>query len=181
MAAGVRMSLLKPLYRASIAFLICLTSAHAGEAYNAATLYIKGANQAEFDIIRVMFHNPSDSSFVHMYNDKNEKLCTGVLRSRGQNILLDDFSCNSGVLKFTNLEMHEVKKSSQMVMHVIGKIKNTNVTMPEATKQRILGEASFLRAFYYFQLARYYGGVPIITEDTNLNEFRNIESLLARI
>lgn len=62
---------------------------------------------------------------------------------------------------------------------IISKIKNTNVTMPEATKKRILGEASFLRAFYYFQLARYYGGVPIITEDTNLNEFRNIRSSLA--
>src|SRR5210317_923396 len=62
---------------------------------------------------------------------------------------------------------------------VIGKIKNTDVKMPEATKRRILGEASFLRAFYYFQLARYYGGVPIITEDTNLNEFRNIRSSLA--
>jgi len=62
---------------------------------------------------------------------------------------------------------------------VINEIKNTTVTMPEATKQRILGEASFLRAFYYFQLARYYGGVPIITEDTNLNEFRNIRSSLA--
>lgn len=62
---------------------------------------------------------------------------------------------------------------------VIREIKNTTVAMPEATKQRILGEASFLRAFYYFQLARYYGGVPIITEDTNLNEFRNIRSSLA--
>ena len=62
---------------------------------------------------------------------------------------------------------------------VIGRIKNTNVAMPEATKQRILGEASFLRAFYYFQLARYYGGVPLISEDTNLNEFRNVRSSLA--
>lgn len=62
---------------------------------------------------------------------------------------------------------------------VIGKIKTTKVDMPETTKQRILGEASFLRAFYYFQLARYYGGVPIITEETNLNEFRNVRSSLA--
>lgn len=61
---------------------------------------------------------------------------------------------------------------------VIREIKNTNVPMPAATKQRILGEASFLRGFYYFQLARYYGGVPIITEETNLNEFRNIRSTL---
>ena len=62
---------------------------------------------------------------------------------------------------------------------VIGKIKSTGISMPEATKQRILGEASFLRAFYYFQLARYYGGVPIITDETNLNEFRNVRNSLA--
>ena len=62
---------------------------------------------------------------------------------------------------------------------VIGKIKSTNVSMPADTKKRILGEASFLRAFYYFQLARYFGGVPIITDETNLNEFKNIRSSLA--
>ncbi|MCB9286509.1 MAG: RagB/SusD family nutrient uptake outer membrane protein [Lewinellaceae bacterium] len=62
---------------------------------------------------------------------------------------------------------------------VIGKINETKVPMPESTRNRILGEASFLRGFYYFQLARYYGGVPLITETTNLNEFRNIRSTLA--
>ena len=62
---------------------------------------------------------------------------------------------------------------------VIGEIKSTEVSMPADTKKRILGEASFLRAFYYFQLARYFGGVPIITEETNLNEFKNIRSSLA--
>jgi len=62
---------------------------------------------------------------------------------------------------------------------VIGKIKEGSVAMPESTSDRILGEASFLRGFYYFQLARYYGGVPIITESTNLNEFKNVRSTLA--
>lgn len=62
---------------------------------------------------------------------------------------------------------------------VISKLLETDVPMPEATKNRILGEANFLRGFYYFQLARYYGGVPLITESTNLNEFRNIRSSLA--
>jgi starch-binding outer membrane protein, SusD/RagB family len=62
---------------------------------------------------------------------------------------------------------------------VIGKLNETNVAMPEATRSRILGEVSFLRGFYYFQLARYYGGVPLITEETNLNEFRNVRSSLA--
>lgn len=32
----------------------------------------------------------------------------------------------------------------------------------EALKERILGEARFLRGFYYFELARIYGAVPII-------------------
>src|SRR5210317_1058520 len=62
---------------------------------------------------------------------------------------------------------------------IIGKLAETDVSMPESTKNRILGEASFLRGFYYFQLARFYGGVPIITETTNLNEFRNSRSTLA--
>ncbi|HAN78693.1 MAG TPA: RagB/SusD family nutrient uptake outer membrane protein [Bacteroidales bacterium] len=62
---------------------------------------------------------------------------------------------------------------------VIGKIKENKVVMPEATKARILGEASFLRGFYYFQLVRFYGGVPIITDETNLNKFKNIRGSVA--
>ena len=109
-------------------FLIGIACAHAGEAYNAATLYVKSPNRAGYEVIKVMFHNPADSEFVYMFNEKNEKLCSGVLRARGQNLLLDDFSCDSGVLKFTNLEMHEVRKSSDMMMHVIGRIKNFDDT-----------------------------------------------------
>ncbi len=36
--------------------------------------------------------------------------------------------------------------------------------MDEAQKQRILGEARFLRAWSYFYLVRLYGAVPLITE-----------------
>lgn len=35
------------------------------------------------------------------------------------------------------------------------------------TRERILGEAYFLRAFFYFNLVRFYGGVPLITEPYN--------------
>jgi hypothetical protein len=37
-----------------------------------------------------------------------------------------------------------------------------DVDMDENLKQRLIAEAKFLRAFYYFQLVRKYGGVPII-------------------
>ncbi len=37
-------------------------------------------------------------------------------------------------------------------------------------KDRLLGEAYFLRAYYYQQLVRFYGGVPIIDRPYGLNE-----------
>ena len=37
-------------------------------------------------------------------------------------------------------------------------------------KDQLLGEAYFLRAYYYHQLLRFYGGVPIIDKPYGLNE-----------
>jgi hypothetical protein len=39
-----------------------------------------------------------------------------------------------------------------------------DVEMDETLKARLIAEAKFLRAFYYFELVRTYGGVPIITD-----------------
>lgn len=58
-------------------------------------------------------------------------------------------------------------------------IRQANVAidrLPTATfnddvlKDRLLGEAYFLRAYYYQQLLRFYGGVPIIEKPYGLNE-----------
>jgi hypothetical protein len=58
-------------------------------------------------------------------------------------------------------------------------IRQANVAisrLPTATftdqtlKDRLLGEAYFLRAYYYHQLLRYYGGVPLIDKPYGLNE-----------
>lgn len=42
----------------------------------------------------------------------------------------------------------------------------TNATL----KDRLLGESYFLRAYYYQQLLRFYGGVPLISKSYGLNE-----------
>jgi starch-binding outer membrane protein, SusD/RagB family len=47
----------------------------------------------------------------------------------------------------------------------------TNATL----KERLTGEAHFLRAYYYQQLLRFYGGVPLITKTYGLNEDYTIE------
>lgn len=42
-------------------------------------------------------------------------------------------------------------------------------------KDQLLGEALFMRAYYYHQLLRYFGGVPIIDKPYGLNEDYSIE------
>lgn len=39
-----------------------------------------------------------------------------------------------------------------------------------AMRDRLKGEAHFLRAYYYHQLLRYYGGIPILTKPSTLGE-----------
>jgi starch-binding outer membrane protein, SusD/RagB family len=41
------------------------------------------------------------------------------------------------------------------------------IQMDEALRNRFVAEAKFLRAFHYFNLVRFYGGVPLVTNETN--------------
>jgi len=58
------------------------------------------------------------------------------------------------------------------------RIRSCNVTLQnlvsspidQSLKERLQGEAHFLRAYYYQQLVRYYGGTPLITKVYKLNE-----------
>ena len=40
----------------------------------------------------------------------------------------------------------------------------TSTFTDQSLKDRLLGEAHFLRAYYYHQLLRFYGGVPLISK-----------------
>lgn len=59
-------------------------------------------------------------------------------------------------------------------------IKNVSgMAIDETVKNRILGEARFLRALYYFHLADFFGGVPVYDESWEVSESFN-EMLLPR-
>lgn len=45
-----------------------------------------------------------------------------------------------------------------------------NLDIDENIKNRSMGEAHFLRAHYYFILARYFGGVPLMTSPTSADD-----------
>ncbi len=51
----------------------------------------------------------------------------------------------------------------------------TSTFQDDQLRERLTGEAYFLRAYYNQQLLRYYGGVPIITKSYGLNEDYTIE------
>src|SRR5699024_7501375 len=44
-----------------------------------------------------------------------------------------------------------------------------DVEMDQSKKKQLLGEAHFLRAFYYYHLVRLYGEIPLITEPVDAN------------
>lgn len=48
------------------------------------------------------------------------------------------------------------------------------VVMEASLSKRIKGEALFLRALFYSNLIKYYGGVPLILEAPNFSEHRNL-------
>ncbi|HEY4110112.1 MAG TPA: RagB/SusD family nutrient uptake outer membrane protein [Puia sp.] len=48
-------------------------------------------------------------------------------------------------------------------------LRNTTIT-DNALVQRLQGEAHFMRAYYYHQLVRFYGGVPLVDHTYGLNE-----------
>ena len=51
---------------------------------------------------------------------------------------------------------------------ILSRIKNTDI--PQPAQDKIVGEALFLRAFYYYDLVQHYGGVPLQLEELTSEE-----------
>ncbi|AXG73367.1 RagB/SusD family nutrient uptake outer membrane protein [Flavobacterium arcticum] len=48
----------------------------------------------------------------------------------------------------------------------------------ESLKNRLIGEVKFLRAFWYFDLVRCFGGVPLVAENIDLNDNETINDIV---
>lgn len=56
-----------------------------------------------------------------------------------------------------------------------------NIEMEEPLRNRLLGEARFLRAYFYFFLVRTYGDVPIIDRPLDPDEYQQVRSPKAEV
>jgi hypothetical protein len=81
--------------------------------------------------------NPGDASFINAY---------------------DNFSfttSDDGVNGYWTGQWQAVQRANQVITNV------PNINMDTALKTRLVAEAKMLRAYFYFNLVRIYGGVPI--------------------
>jgi len=88
----------------------------------------------------------------------------GAVRTRG---VVDIFMVTSDVVTYGNFW----KMSYTGIYNcnkLVEQIENTDMTWEnESLKHRCIGEALFLRALYYFNLVRQFGGVPLVLEPTS--------------
>ncbi len=91
---------------------------------------------------------------------------------------LDDFTIypNGGPIEAQWAQFYEGVNRCNLVLQKVPPI-----AMDEALKARILGEARFLRAYYYFTLVNIYGPIPLILEPKNANELQIRQSPVSDI
>ncbi len=56
-----------------------------------------------------------------------------------------------------------------------------NIEMDESLKARLLSECRFLRAYYYFNLVRWYGDIPLITTTLDRDDFTQSRTSAAEV
>lgn len=96
---------------------------------------------------------------------------------QGSNLFLQGQVLNSTVEDFgTGLNANNNWGKIRKINEFIRDVKNGG--MPEATKNRMISEALFFRAFRYFDLVRLYGGIPIVTEPMDPIGEKNKEGIM---
>lgn len=87
-------------------------------------------------------------------------------RGNIQREFLDEFLETSNddqtVLDFWALNYRGISRCND----VLDNVSNTNIQMTDQVRSQYAGEAKFLRAYYYFNLVRQFGGVPLRVTST---------------
>jgi len=93
------------------------------------------------------------------------------------NFQIDEFrveAVNSNVARDWRYLYSTIAKCNTVIDNV------ANISDPALTdirKNQIIGEASFIRAFMYFELVRQFGDVPLITNEITQSDFDNLDEI----
>lgn len=115
-------------------------------------------------LYEIMLSSVSDETqFIHNYS--TEQIVQGLITSSDRAALNDD--------RFNHYDWENNYSRIRQANTFLEQIDETE--FEEEDKQRMKGEALFLRAYFYHNLMRMYGGVPLITQVYGLNEDYEVE------
>src|SRR5881398_2807524 len=110
-------------------------------------------------LYEIMLASVSDEThFIHNYN--TEPIVKSIITSSDRGALEDG---RYGHFNWAN-NFSRIRQTNIFLSKIDG------TTFDSALKQRMKGEAFFLRAYFYHNLMRMYGGVPLITKVYGLDE-----------
>jgi hypothetical protein len=92
--------------------------------------------------------------------------------------LIDQFNINAsnGIVNLEWINLYEGITRCNIVLAYVPAI-----SMDTALRTRILGEAKFLRSWYYFMLVNIYGDVPVVLTPLNPNQLQIAQSPASQI
>jgi tetratricopeptide (TPR) repeat protein len=114
--------------------------------------------------------------FGDVASDDSEK--GGIAGDQADIELIDQFNItpiNGNLEAVWSLLYEGITRSNIVIMKV------PSINMDAVLQTRILGEAKFLRAWYYFTLVNVFGDVPIILEPKNAVELQISQSAISEI
>ncbi|MGY0037827.1 RagB/SusD family nutrient uptake outer membrane protein [Pedobacter sp. NJ-S-72] len=135
--------------------------------------FIKGLNGA-YSPLQELFNGPF-WAMAEMRSDNTSYQLNTDDRSGNLREELDEFrelNLNDEVQNFFQLSYIGIGRCNV----ILSRLEKVNINDGIATKE-IAGQASFLRAYYYFNLVRLFGDVPLILEEiTNINDAFKVNS-----
>src|SRR5690606_28812879 len=134
--------------------------------------YCKTETDAIFAANGLYEHFSDDNMFgsgMSWYVNASDDMVTG--RTEAGSAAVRNFTATGAESRVNSM----YKKFYQIVQRantIIDRVPAMDIA--ESTKQRVLGEAYFMRGYAYFYLAQYYGdqhaGIPIVTEENTLEK-----------
>ncbi len=127
---------------------------------------------------KMSFSNSTNRLWVFAEIASDDAIKGGFPGDQADIGLIDDFqiSSDNGNGETTWAIFYEgVARCNLLLERVPG------IDMDEALKRRILGEAYFLRGYYYFQLCNIFGNIPLILEPKNPDEMMVAKSSRADV
>lgn len=121
--------------------------------------------------IRGIYEEFTEDGFYGIYNNQSiyiNDLQSDYCEAGSQTNTVDIHNLSDFLVQPTNIFVHYAWQNHYIGINranvVIDKVQ-ANTSLSEQAKQNYINEARFVRAVYYFNLVRYFGGVPLVLHD----------------